>query len=41
MLVLPGVKVPQLMEPKGVVHALSEYTAKFADVETAPVEDTV
>jgi hypothetical protein len=24
-----------------VVHALSEYTPKFADVDTVPVEDTV
>jgi hypothetical protein len=37
----PGVKVPQFMELWGVVHALLEYTAKFADVVTVPVEDTV
>jgi hypothetical protein len=29
------------MEPKEVVHALSEYNARFADVETAPLENTV
>jgi hypothetical protein len=37
----PGVKFPQFMELRGVVHALLEYTPKFADVETAPVEDKV
>ena len=29
------------MELRGVVHALLEYTPKFADVVTVPVEDTV
>ena len=29
------------MELRGWVHALLEYTPKFADVETAPVEGTV
>jgi hypothetical protein len=29
------------MEPREVVHALSEYKPKFADADTAPVEDTV
>ena len=37
----PGVNVPQFMELRGVVHALLEYTPKFADVVTVPVEDTV
>ena len=37
---VPGVIVPQLMELLGVVHATSEYTPKFADVVTAPVDDT-
>jgi hypothetical protein len=40
VLVPPAVKVPQLMELSGVVHALSEYTPKFADVFTAPLDDT-
>lgn len=40
-MVPPGVKVPQFMELREVVHALSEYTPKFADVDNAPVEDTV
>jgi hypothetical protein len=40
-MVPPTVKVPQFMELRGMVHALSEYTPKFADVDTAPVEDTV
>jgi hypothetical protein len=35
------VKFPQGMELRGMVHALSEYTPKFADVDTAPLEDTV
>jgi hypothetical protein len=29
------------MELRGVVHALLEYTPKFADVDTAPMEDKV
>ena len=41
MVVPPIVKVPQLMELREVVHALSLYTAKFADVDTPPVEDKV
>jgi hypothetical protein len=41
VVVPPGVKVPQLMELREVVHPLLEYTPKFADVETAPVEDKV
>ena len=41
MIVPPGVKVPQFMELRGMVHALSEYTPKFADVDTAPAGDTV
>ena len=41
MVVPPGVKVPQLMELREVVHALLEYTAKPADVVTVPVEDIV
>ena len=40
MVVPPGVKVPQFMELREVVHALLEYTAKPADVDTVPVEDT-
>ena len=40
MLVPPAVKFPQLIEPKEVVQALSEYTPKFADVFTAPLDDT-
>jgi hypothetical protein len=34
------VKVPQVMELRGVVHALSEYKPQFADVDTVPLEDT-
>jgi hypothetical protein len=37
----PGVKVPQLMELRGWVHPLSAYTAKFADVDTVPLEAKV
>ena len=40
-MVPPGVKFPQFTELRGVVHALSEYTPKFADVDTAPAEDKV
>jgi len=40
-MVPPGVKVPQFMFEQLVVHALSEYTPKFADVDTLPVEDKV
>jgi len=29
------------MELRGVVHALSEYTPKFADVDTVPIEEWV
>jgi hypothetical protein len=36
----PAVKVPQLMELKGVVHALLEYTPKFAEVVTWPLDGT-
>jgi hypothetical protein len=39
-MVPPGVKVPQFTELREVVHALSEYTPKFADVDTVPTEDT-
>jgi hypothetical protein len=35
----PAVKVPQLMELKGVVQALLEYTLKFAEVVTWPLDD--
>jgi hypothetical protein len=38
VLVPPGVKVPQVMELRGWVHALSEYTPKFAEVDTVPAE---
>jgi hypothetical protein len=38
VLVPPAVKVPQLMELRGWVHALSEYTPKFAEVNTVPAE---
>ena len=31
----PGVKFPQVMELRGVVHALLEYTPKLADVDRA------
>jgi hypothetical protein len=41
VVVPPIVKVPQFMELRVVVHALLEYTPKFADVVTVPVEDTV
>jgi hypothetical protein len=41
MAVPPAVKVPQFIELRGVVHALLEYTPKFADADTVPVEDTV
>jgi len=37
----PEVKVPQGMELREVVHPLLEYTPKFADVDTTPVEDTL
>ena len=37
-MVPPAVKVPQLMELREVVHALLEYTAKPADVDTVPLE---
>ena len=40
MAVPPAVKFPQFMEPIGVVHALLEYKPQFADVVTAPLEDT-
>ena len=40
MVVPPGDMVPHGMELKGVLHPLSEYTAKFADVDTAPLDDT-
>jgi hypothetical protein len=36
----PAVKVPQLIELRGVVQALLEYTPKFADVVTVPLDDT-
>ena len=41
MLVAPAVKAPQFMEVRGVVHPLLEYTPKFADVDTVPLEDKV
>ncbi len=41
MAVPPGVKVPQGMELREVVHPLLEYTPKFADVVTVPVEGKV
>ena len=41
MVVPPAVKVPQLMELRGMVHALLEYTPKPADVVTVPLEDIV
>lgn len=41
MITLPGIKVPQFIELKDVVQALSEYTLKFADVDTVPLEDKV
>jgi len=41
VLVPPAVKVPQFMELRGVVHALLEYTPKFADADTVPLEDKV
>ena len=34
----PAVKVSQFIELSGVVQALFEYTPKFADVVTCPVE---
>ncbi len=40
MLVPPAVKLPQFMEDKGIVHALSEYKPQLADVTTPPMEDT-
>ena len=40
-MVSPGVKVPQFMELRGMVHALLEYTPKFAEVDTVLAEDTV
>ena len=33
----PRVGFPQLSELKGIVHPLSEYTFKFADVDTVPL----
>lgn len=39
-MVPPAVKVPQLMELRGVVQSLSEYTPKFADVDTVPLDGT-
>lgn len=41
MAVPPAVKVPQFMLLREVVHALSEYTAKFAEVDIVPLEDKV
>ncbi len=41
MAVPPGLKLPQLMELREVVHPLLEYTPKPADVVTVPVEDKV
>ena len=41
MAVPPAVKVPQFMELRGMVHALLEYTPKFADADTVPLEDKV
>ena len=41
MVVPPGVKLPQLMVLRGVVHALLVYTPKPADVVTVPLEDKV
>jgi hypothetical protein len=35
------IKVPQFMELRVVVHALLEYTPKFADVDTVPLEAKV
>ena len=35
----PAVKVPQFMEFSEVVQVLSEYTPKFADVVTCPLDD--
>jgi hypothetical protein len=35
----PAVKVPQSMELREVVQALFEYTPKFADVDTCPVDE--
>ena len=40
-MVPPGVRAPQFMVLRGMVHALSEYTPKFADVVTVPEEDTL
>ena len=40
MQVRPAVMVPQFMEVRSVVHELSEYKPIFADVDTAPLEDT-
>ncbi len=37
----PGVKVPQFMELIGVVHALFEYTPKFGEVVTWPLDDSI
>ena len=39
MTVLPGVIVPQSMDDKLVVHALSEYTPRFGDTVIEPLED--
>ena len=41
MAVPPGLKVPQLIELREVVHALLEYTPKPADVVTVPVVSKV
>ena len=38
MTTLPAVKVPQFIELKDCVQPLSEYTPKFADVDTVPLE---
>ena len=40
VVVPPAVKVPQSKEVSGVVHALLEYTPRFAEVVTVPLEDT-
>ncbi len=40
-MVPPGVKVPQFMKLRRMVHALLEYASKFAEVDTVPVEETV
>jgi hypothetical protein len=35
----PAVKFPQFIVLRGVVQALFEYTSKFADVDTCPLDD--